>query len=81
MDLEYDDETRAFQREVRDFLAANTPSFPTRSYDTTEGFEQHRHWDRILFDAGLSVITWPERYGGRDATLLQWVVFEEEYFR
>ena len=30
---------------------------------------------------GLSVITWPEKYGGRDATLLQWVVYEEEYFR
>lgn len=23
----------------------------------------------------------PEKYGGRDATLLQWVVFEEENFR
>ena len=27
------------------------------------------------------VITWPRKYGGRDATLLQWVVYEEEYFR
>jgi len=35
----------------------------------------------VLFDAGLSVITWPQEYGGRDATLLQWVVYEEEYFR
>ena len=38
-------------------------------------------WDRVLFDAGLSVITWPKKYGGRDAPLLHWVVFEEEYFR
>jgi alkylation response protein AidB-like acyl-CoA dehydrogenase len=81
MDLTYDDATREFRDEVRDFLAANTASFPTKSYDTAEGFEQHRAWDRVLFDAGLSVITWPEKYGGRDATLLQWVVFEEEYFR
>jgi alkylation response protein AidB-like acyl-CoA dehydrogenase len=81
MDLDFDDETRAFQSEVREFLAANTASFPTKSYDTAEGFEQHRRWDKVLFDAGLSVITWPRRYGGRDATLLQWVVFEEEYFR
>ncbi len=56
-------------------------TFPTKSYDTAEGFEQHRRWDKVLFDAGLSVITWPEKYGGRDATLLQWVVYEEEYFR
>ena len=81
MDLTYDEATREFRDEVRDFLAANTASFPTESYDTAEGFEQHRQWDRVLFDAGLSVITWPEKYGGRDATLLQWVVFEEEYFR
>ena len=81
MDLNYDAQTCAFRDEVRSFLAANTEHFPTKSYDTAEGFEQHRHWDRVLLDAGLSVITWPQRYGGRDATLLQWVVFEEEYFR
>ena len=81
MDLSFDDATLEFQAEVRDFLAANKESFPTKSYDTAEGFEQHRRWDKVLFDAGLSVITWPEKYGGRDATLLQWVVFEEEYFR
>ena len=81
MDLQFDDETLAFQQEVREFLSANRDSFPTRSYDTAEGFEQHRRWDKVLFDAGLSVITWPQKYGGRDATLLQWVVYEEEYFR
>ena len=81
MDLHYDAETSAFRDEVRTFLAEHQDWFPTESYDTAEGFEQHRHWDRVLFDAGLSVITWPEKYGGRDATLLQWVVFEEEYFR
>ncbi|MGY4648037.1 acyl-CoA dehydrogenase family protein [Mycobacterium sp. URHB0021] len=81
MDLTFDDATRQFQTEVREFLASNKGSFPTMSYDTAEGFEQHRRWDRVLFDAGLSVVTWPEKYGGRDATLLQWVVYEEEYFR
>jgi alkylation response protein AidB-like acyl-CoA dehydrogenase len=81
MDLQFDDETLEFQREVRDFLASHRGEFPTRSYDTAEGFEQHRRWDKVLFDAGLSVITWPEKYGGRDVSLLQWVVYEEEYFR
>jgi len=81
MDLNFDDATLEFQAEVRSFLAANKESFPTKSYDTADGFEQHRHWDKVLFDAGLSVIAWPERYGGREATLLQWVVYEEEYFR
>jgi alkylation response protein AidB-like acyl-CoA dehydrogenase len=81
MDLTFDDDADAFRIEVRDFLAANRAHFPTKSYDTAEGFAQHRVWDRVLFDAGLSVIAWPESYGGRDATLLQWIVYEEEYFR
>ena len=81
LDLQLDDETLAFQAEVRDFLAANAEEIPTKSYDNAEGFAQHRHWDRVLFDAGLSVITWPKKYGGRDAPLLHWIVFEEEYFR
>ena len=80
MDLHFDEDTEAFRAEVREFLTAHTADFPTESYDTAEGFEQHRRWDKILFDAGLSVITWPQSYGGRDATLLQWIVFEEEYF-
>ena len=81
MDLNFDEGTEDFRAEVRDFLDANRHHFPTKSYDTREGFEQHRRWDKVLFDAGLSVIAWPEEYGGRDATLLQWVAFEEEYFR
>jgi alkylation response protein AidB-like acyl-CoA dehydrogenase len=81
MDLQFDDEALTFQHEVRDFLSSHRDAFPTHSYDTAEGFEQHRRWDKVLFDAGLSVITWPQKYGGRDATLLQWVVYEEEYFR
>lgn len=81
MDLHFDEDTETFRAEVRQFLADHTDDFPSESYDTAEGFEQHRRWDKILFDAGLSVITWPVEYGGRDASLLQWVVYEEEYFR
>lgn len=81
MDLELDEDTLAFRAEVREFLSANAGSIPTKSYDNAEGFDQHRQWDRVLFDAGLSVINWPKKYGGRDAPLLHWVVFEEEYFR
>jgi alkylation response protein AidB-like acyl-CoA dehydrogenase len=78
MDLNIDPDVEEFRLEVRDFLTANKASFPTESYDTAEGFEQHRRWDKVLFDAGLSVIAWPKKSGGRDASMLQWVVFEEE---
>jgi hypothetical protein len=45
MDLQFDDATRAFQREVREFLSSHRNEFPTHSYDTADGFEQHRRWD------------------------------------
>ena len=66
MDLTFDDATEEFRIEVRDFLAANKAHIPTVSYDLAKGFEQHRQWDRVLFDAGLSVIAWPREYGGRE---------------
>lgn len=81
MDIALDEETLAFQAEVRSFLTEHRAAIPAMSYDNADGFAQHRTWDRVLFDAGLSVITWPEKYGGRAAPLLHWVVFEEEYFR
>ncbi len=81
MDLELDDDTLAFRDEVRAFLKANVPADPLTSMDTAEGFEEHRQWEQQLADAGMSVVSWPVELGGRDATLQQWVIFEEEYYR
>lgn len=80
MDLELDERTAAFRDEVRAWLAENVPQQPLESFDTSAGFEQHRRWEGLLADARLSVVAWPEEYGGRDASLLEWVVFEEEYY-
>jgi alkylation response protein AidB-like acyl-CoA dehydrogenase len=70
----------SFRAEVRDWLAAHVPAEPLPSLDTAGGFERHRAWERELAAARLSVITWPAAYGGRDATLAEWLVFEEEYY-
>jgi alkylation response protein AidB-like acyl-CoA dehydrogenase len=56
------------------------PSVPLPSVDTAEGFERHREWERELAAARLSVVSWPARYGGRDASLVDWLTFEEEYY-
>lgn len=81
MDLDLDEETRRFRDEAREWLAANVPAEPLASFDTAEGFEQHRAWEAALGEARWSAVSWPRKYGGRDATLLQWLVFEEEYYR
>ncbi|TLF82715.1 acyl-CoA dehydrogenase family protein [Nocardia cyriacigeorgica] len=80
MDLDLDQATRDFQLEVRDWLAANKPAQPLPSMDTKAGFEAHREWEHTLAEARYSVVSWPQEYGGRDASLLEWVLFEQEYY-
>ncbi len=81
MNLDPDPQVEAFRAEVRAWLAANVPDPPLPSVNTAAGFAKHRQWERALHDAGLAVVSWPERYGGRDASLSQWLAFEEEYHR
>ena len=81
MDLDLDEATRAFRDEVREFLRMHLPSPALPSMDTPDGFEAHRAWEHTLADDRLSAVSWPHEFGGRDASLIQWVVFEEEYFR
>ena len=52
-----------------------------RSGDTREGFEQQLLWEARLYDAGWSAVSWPRAFGGRDGTLWDWLIFEEEYWR
>ena len=73
-------DTGAFIAEARDWLAAHVPPGPLPSVDTAEGFEWHRGWERALAAARLSVVSWPAEYGGRDASLLEWLAFEEAYY-
>ena len=81
MDLNFSPTEAAFRAECRDWLEANVPRPALASGDTAEGFARHLEWERSLFEARWSVVSWPERYGGRDASLWEWLVFEEEYSR
>lgn len=80
MDLKYTPRQQAFREEVRAWLKANLPKEKLACYDTREGFEQHREWERRLFDARLSMVMWPEELGGRGCDLTEWLIFEEEYY-
>jgi alkylation response protein AidB-like acyl-CoA dehydrogenase len=51
------------------------------SGDSAAGVGTHLEWERTLFDAGWAVVSWPRAYGGREASLWEWLIFEEEYFR
>ncbi|MFI1196211.1 acyl-CoA dehydrogenase family protein [Micromonospora sp. NPDC020750] len=70
----------AFRVEAREWLRANVPATPLPSGDTREGFARHVEWEKQLFAARWSAVSWPARYGGRDASLWEWLIFEEEYY-
>jgi len=69
-----------FRALARDWLRANVPPVPLSSGDTRAGFAQHVEWERRLFDARWAAVSWPTRFGGRDASLWEWLIFEEEYY-
>ena len=71
----------AFQAEAREWLAANVPAEPLPSMDTAEGWAPTRSGRRRLTEARWSVVSWPREYHGREASLVEWVIFEEEYYR
>jgi len=81
MDLTFTVEQEAFRAEAREWLEAHVPKTPLPSLDTAEGFRLHRAWERTLNDGRWAMVPWPIEYGGRGADLIQWLIFEEEYYR
>jgi len=81
MDLRFTEQQNAFREEARAWLAANVPGEPLQSFDTEEGFQQHRAWEARLNEGRWGMVTWPEELGGRGCDLIEWLIFEEEYYR
>ncbi|MCZ4511686.1 acyl-CoA dehydrogenase family protein [Streptomyces sp. ActVer] len=80
MDLDFTADQDAFRAEARAWLHAHVPSPPLPSLETEEGFAAHRAWEAELAADRWSVVSWPAAYGGRDAGLVRWLIFEEEYY-
>ncbi|MGW5777601.1 acyl-CoA dehydrogenase family protein [Streptomyces sp. NPDC003863] len=80
MDLDFSAAEDAFRAEARAWLTAHVPDVPLPSLETEEGFAAHREWERTLSADRWSVVSWPEEYGGRSASILRWLIFEEEYY-
>jgi alkylation response protein AidB-like acyl-CoA dehydrogenase len=81
MDLSFSPDEEAFRAECRAWLDANVPRPALPSGDTRAGFAAHLEWERKLFDARFAVVSWPTEFGGREASLWEWLIFEEEYYR
>jgi alkylation response protein AidB-like acyl-CoA dehydrogenase len=84
VDLRFSAEDEEFRAEVRDWLASHLigefaelrgAGGPGREH---EGFDVRRRWERLLGGHGWVGLGWPAPHG-RGATLMQQVVFHEEY--
>lgn len=81
MQLNYTPEQQSFRSEVRSWMEANVPKKPLVTLECREGYDQHVAWEHKLASGNWGMVTWPEIYGGRGLDLIQWLIFEEEYFR
>lgn len=81
MRLEYTERQRRFREEIRAWLAEHVPAEALPSFDTAEGFAAHRAWENRLYSGRWSAVTWPKDMGGRGCDLIEWLIFEEEYWR
>jgi alkylation response protein AidB-like acyl-CoA dehydrogenase len=80
VDLDFAAGQRDFREEVRTWLAEHKPAEPRpsdavgiRAYDTG--------WQRTQYDGGWAGISWPMEYGGRGLSLLEQLIWYEEYGR
>jgi len=81
LDIKYTSEQKRFRGEVRDWLDVHVPTTRLPSFDTAEGFELHREWEKTLAKDKWGNVNWPVEYGGRGLDLISWLIFEEEYYR
>ena len=83
MDLEFTDELRDFQREVRVFIEERLPGDIREKVKRflTLGKEDYLRWQDILAEKGWLVYTWPVEHGGTGWSPVQRYIFEEEMGR
>lgn len=78
----------AFRAEARDWIAANAPhhlravlenSGPGKlALGPVDPIQAQKEWQRRKFDAGWACLHWPKQYGGRSASPIERVIWQQE---
>jgi alkylation response protein AidB-like acyl-CoA dehydrogenase len=82
MNFDLSPSEQEFRHGLRLWLAEHAPREPAVGplWSDPE-MERRRAWQRTLFDGGYAGLAWPREYGGRGATLMEQIVFNEEVAR
>ena len=76
MDFADTQEEAAFRQEAADWLKANAPS--KQDLEGMDEIERAKFWQKKKYDAGWACITWNKEFGGRGATAIQSVIWNQE---
>lgn len=78
MDISFSPEETRFREECRDWLKDNVPA-EKRPLNASDALDFDKAWQHRLFEAGWAGINWPTEYGGRGLSIVQQVIWLEEY--
>jgi alkylation response protein AidB-like acyl-CoA dehydrogenase len=78
VDLEVTEPEREFRQRARDWLHANVPTERCPE-EPSAAREFELAWQRLQFEAGWAGISWPTEYGGLGLSLVEQMIWYEEY--
>lgn len=86
MDFTFTKQEEDFRLELRTWLEKNLPEgwldgkreLPNEKQAYSKFL---RDWQRKLYEGGWAAISWPEAYGGRNATLMEEIIYHQEMVR
>jgi alkylation response protein AidB-like acyl-CoA dehydrogenase len=81
MDINFTPEEERFRAQARAWLAEHAPEHQPPEHDLKARREFDLAWQRTLYDAGYAGISWPKQYGGRGASLMEQLIWYEEFAR
>jgi alkylation response protein AidB-like acyl-CoA dehydrogenase len=94
VDFALSPEDEAFRGELREWLDDHLPKFlaewgdkeaetdlPAGHHGIMGAMERRRAWQRTLNEGRWAAINWPAEWGGRDATVIENVIYSEEMAR
>ncbi|UTI63607.1 acyl-CoA dehydrogenase family protein [Paraconexibacter antarcticus] len=81
MDFRDSAEDAQYREQVRAWLTQAVAELGPEPATISERLPYWQPWQKRLHEAGYAGLAWPKAYGGQDASLMQQVIFAQEYDR
>src|SRR5258708_23849245 len=79
MEITFTPDEERFRDRGREWIVANKPADPPAENAIRARREFDLAWQRKMHDAGWAGISWPKEYGGRGASLMEQLIWYEEF--